>query len=77
MSDFCFEPAWDKATPLLESVPERTYERTGLIVKCYKIPDYKNPGAHEDDPLFIIELNTEEEAKLLIKDIYCGEYTGA
>ncbi len=54
----------------------RTYERTGRVVKCYRIPDWTRPEEREELPLFTIALETEYHAKNLIKDIYCGEYTG-
>ena len=57
----------DIVTPNLAHVPLRTYIRYGGDITCH---DYKNKAV-----LFMIALTTDD-AKLLMEDLYYGEYTG-
>ena len=57
----------DRVTPNLSYVPERTYIRYEGSIVCF---DYKSK-----EELFRITLTTDN-AKLLMEDLYYGEYTG-
>lgn len=75
------DDGFSEVTPNLERmIVKRTYKRYGKTIKVFKVlsctgVDYKVTLA--DAPLFEFEMPTEDSAKLLMEDLYYGEYTGA
>jgi len=70
-----------QVTPMREYAPERSYIQIGTEIKCFKVLSVDN-GIDQiihlsDDPIFTIKMPSEESARLLIEDLYYGEYTGA
>ena len=69
----------EKVTPNLEHVPKRVYVREGGVITCREILSVHkgilSPMINEGKALFILCLSVEK-AKMLMEDLYYGEYTG-
>jgi hypothetical protein len=69
----------DRVTPNLEHVPKRTYIRKGGNIVCREVlgtGEGIDLGVSDGQFLFRIWLSVGN-AKLLMEDLYYGEYTGA
>ena len=73
----------DQVTPNLESVPERTYIRTGETIQCFRVSECIRDSttfnliiATPDKPIWELDLPSEDLAITLMNDLYYGEYTG-
>ena len=67
--------------PELNYAPKRKYVQTNNIIRVYNVLNsYRTVDQLcicEDTAAFTIELQDEETAKLVMNDLYYGEYTGA
>ena len=72
--------AINQVTPLMESVPVRSYKRDGSNIRCFEVLGSKGYFPTRltlsESPIFEINLPTEEIAGMLMEDLYYGEYTG-
>ena len=72
----------NQVTPMLESVPERTYIREGRNITCYEVLEHQDPESssykvtYNAVPSFYFKLPSAAAAKLVMNDMYYGEYTG-
>lgn len=73
----------EQVVPCAEFVPERVYRRYGSQIACLNITDSKSDAfgykieVDEEAPIFSVDMPSEDAAKMLMADLYYGEYTGA
>ena len=69
-----------QVTPNLEHIPKRTYIRTGAVIRCYRVLKVSRtiaPIVMSRKFIWKIIMSSESAAKMLMDDLYYGEYTGA
>jgi len=81
MKPLAYDGHTQSVIPSREHNPERIYFRYGRDIKCFEIltfSDFPNTLIeYKPEPAFIIITPNEDAAKLLMNDLYYGEYTGA